>query len=204
MESALVESSRAAIIKTGISPKYFAEHFRLERVIDAPGDRRVIWKFSVGEYVATLNDAVGFYTDEKGRRINTHAIGNTLSASHDIKNTIPRKRAEQLMRVCIGPYTPGGIIYQAFGTELKASLLFMASSIPAARTEREKEAREKSERKRERERKERARSNPSQADMMEEEDEGEDAPLIYTGIIDLETGACTKGIAQADHPKPVK
>jgi hypothetical protein len=203
-ENALVESSKAAIIKAGISAQYFTEHFSLKRVLDTPGDRRVVWKFSVGEYAATLSDAVGFYTDEKGRRINTHAISNMLSAAHDIKTTIPRRRAEQLMQKCIGSYTPGEIVYQAFGSELKAALLFTASSIPAARRESRKAAREKSERERERERKEKTRRSKSQTDVIEEGDEDEDARLIYTGFIDLETGACTKGIAQAEHPKPVK
>lgn len=202
-ENALVQSSKAAIISTGISAPYFDKHFKVERVVNAAGDRRVMWRYSVGEYEVTLNDAVGYYTDDKGLRVNLHAIRDMLSSAHDIKSTIPKKRAEQLMTQCLGKYKSGAVVFQAFGTPPRASLLFTASSFPTPLKENREEEREKSERNREREKKEKASGRKSQADAMSEEDE-DDAPLIYTGFLDLETGACTKGVAQIDHPKPVK
>jgi hypothetical protein len=203
-ENALVESSKTAIISTGISAPYFEKHFKLERVVDTTGDRRVVWKFSIGEYEAMLNDAVGFYTNEKGERVNLHAIGNILSTAHDIKSVISKQRAAQLMKQCIGEYQPGAILFQAFGTPPRAALLYTASSIPKPRKESRKEEREKAERKRKEEQRQKSKGRKSPSDVVSEEDEDEDAPLIYTGFLDLETGACTKGVAQVDHPKPVK
>ncbi|HEY0544572.1 MAG TPA: hypothetical protein VGC91_04170 [Pyrinomonadaceae bacterium] len=203
-ENALAQSSKAAIIGTGISAPYFEAHFKLERVVDTTGDRRVVWKYSIGEYETMLNDAVGFYTNEKGERINLHAIGNLLSAAHDIKSVIPKQRAGQLMKQCLGEYKPGAILFQAFGTPPRAALLFTASSIPKPRTESREVEREKAERKRAKEKREKAKGRKSSVDVMSEEEEDEDAPPIYTGFLDLETGACTKGVAQVDHPKPVK
>jgi hypothetical protein len=204
-DNALVQSSKAAIVGKGLSASYFDEHFKVERVVNTVGDRRVMWKFSVGEYEVILNDAVGYYTDDKGQRINLHAIGNMLSNAHDIKSTIPKKRAEQLMTQCLGKYTPGAIVFQAFGTPPRASLLFTASSIPMPLKESKEEEREKSARERVKEKREKSKVKSSNRDAVMEEDEGDDAaPLIYTGFIDLETGACTKGVAQADHPQPVR
>ena len=208
-DNALVQSSKAAIIGKGISASYFDEHFKVERVINTVGDRRVMWKFSVGEYEVVLDDAVGYYTDDKGQRINLHSIGDMLSNAHDIKSPIPKKRAEQLMTQCLGKYTSGAVVFQSFGTPPRASLLFTASSIPAPLKASKEEERERAARERMREKqeksKEKSKSKKSRRDTVAEEDEGDDdAPLIYTGIIDLETGACTKGIAQADHPKPVR
>lgn len=168
-EYMLVQSSKAAIIGTGISATYFDEHFKLERVLETAGDRRVVWKYSIGEYEAILNDAVGFHTDDKGQRINLHAIRNTLSNAHDIKSVIPKKRAEQLMKQCIGEYRSGAVVFQAFGETQRTALLFTASTIPAP---------------------------PKDSKANEK-------PLIHTGFINLETGACTKGIAQAGRPRPV-
>lgn len=166
-EYLLAQSSKAAIIGTGISEAYFDEHFKLESVVDKTSDRRVVWKYSIGEYEVMLNDAVGFYTDEKGQRINLHAIRNTLSSARDITSTIPKKRAEQLMQQCLGKYTSGAVVYQAFGETQQAALLLTASSFPL-------------------------------------KEKGEEKPLIYTGFINLETGACTKGVAQAGRPRAVK
>src|SRR4051794_7995297 len=102
-EQALVAGSREAIIKTGITPAFFEEHFRLARVLDRPGDRRVVWRLSVGGYEATVNDSVGYYT-EGPRRVDTHSVAATLSQTSDITRTITRRRAELLMRRCIGRF----------------------------------------------------------------------------------------------------
>lgn len=166
-EVALVQGSRNAIMSTGISAGYFNAHFKLDRVVNKVGDRRVVWRFSVGEYRAILEDAVGFYTDEKGNRFNSHSVLNVLSTSHDIKSTIPRKRARQLMSQCLGEYKTGPVILQSFGPKQTARLLFTASSLP----------------------------------KFLKEGMDTNKPLIYTGFLDLETGECTKGIAQAGRPR---
>ncbi len=198
-ELRLKESSKAAIIDTGISPKYFDEHFKLERVVDLPADRRVVWKYSIGEYETILNDAVGFFTDEKGKRFNLHSIRNTLAGAHDIKTTISRKRAEELMSKCLGNYAPGPVLFQAFGSPPRASLLLTASSIPIYPTK--KSTVEKPDVK-----------QPSNATTTAVESQrnvpdselkkgsSSEKPIIYTAFVDLESGECTKGRAQAGRP----
>src|SRR5215471_6529597 len=49
-EARLVNGSMRAIVETGISEAYFHQHFHVVSVIDKPGDRRVVWKFSIMDY----------------------------------------------------------------------------------------------------------------------------------------------------------
>lgn len=202
-ESALIESSKAAIISTGISPAYFDSHFKLDRVIDKPGDRRVIWNYVIGEYRTVIDDAVGFYADEKGKRLNVHSVRDKLGASHEITRTIKRKDAERLMRRCIGKYTTTTVVYESFGVGRRAALLMIASSVltepKSAREKREEEERRR--RREDEERREAGRRQEAVDSTGEEESEG-DEPVIITGYIDLETGVCTKGVAQVEHPAP--
>lgn len=193
-EQRLVRDSKAAIIAQGISEPYFEEHFKVLSVVNAQGDRRVVWRFEVNGHQALVNDTVGYYTDARGRVVDTHSIASALPAAHDITHAITRRRAEQLMHACIGPFRGGGVVYRAAGTPQRASLVFTASSIPRrkSRAEREREEREREARRKQR--------NTTPTDLIEEEDEG-GAP-VYLGAIDLETGLCTKGEGIADHPVP--
>ncbi|HEX8147474.1 MAG TPA: hypothetical protein VF591_09865 [Pyrinomonadaceae bacterium] len=127
-ERALVAGSREAIIKTGLSAAFFDEHFRVARVVDGPGDRRVVWRLSVGGYEANVNDSVGFYT-EGARRVDTHSVAATLSATSDIKRTVTRRRAELLMRRCIGRFTNAQVEYRAHGAGGRAALLLTAQAL---------------------------------------------------------------------------
>lgn len=193
-EQRLVRDSKAAIIAQGISAPYFEEHFKVLSVVNAQGDRRVVWRFEVNGHQALVSDTVGYYTDARGRIVDTHSIASALPAAHDITHTITRRRAEQLMRACIGPFRGGGVVYRAAGTPLRAALVFTASSVPRrkSRAEREREEREREARRKQR--------NTRPTDVIEEEDEG-GAP-VYLGAIDLETGRCTQGQGIADHPAP--
>lgn len=198
----IARGSRSAIISLGISEGYFDEHFKLVSVVDAPGDRRVVWKFSIGEYETIVSDSLGFYTDERGRRVEVYSVANTLSAAHEIKRTIPRRRAERVMRACIGEYANGTVVYGAQGLPRRATLMLTASSIvkptprASAKERREKERREKERRERaERERRAGGKipgreSRPAGAERDESEEER--AP-VYVGVVDLETGKCAKG-----------
>jgi hypothetical protein len=194
-EERLVRDSRAAIIAQGISGPYFEGHFKVLSVVNAQGDRRVVWRFEVNGHEALVNDTVGYYTDARGRVVDTHSIAGALPSAHDITRTITRRRAGQLMRACIGRFRGGGVVYRAAGTPQRASLVFTASSVPprASRAEREREERA-------REARRRKGKNPSQADAIEEGGEG--GSPVYLGAIDLETGRCTKGQGIADHPAP--
>ena len=91
-EGTLARDSRAAIIAAGISERYFDAHFTRYKVFSAPGDRRVIWRFSVNGHEALVGDTVGFYTDAGGRRIDTHSIASALPSAHDITRTVTRRR----------------------------------------------------------------------------------------------------------------
>jgi hypothetical protein len=208
-ERALVEGSREAVIKTGISAAFFDRHFRVARVVDRPGDRRVVWRLSVGGHEATVNDAVGFYT-EGARRVDTHSVAATLSDTYDITRTITRRRAELLMRRCIGRFTNAQVEYRAHGAGGQAALLLTAQTlVPRRREGRVREGREARERREreERERRERARSGGSQAlDEVEAEDEEGEGPVVVLGAVDLVTGECTVGYGQAGPlpPEPAR
>ena len=102
-EQTLVDGSKQAILETGISESYFNAHFKLLNVIDKPSDRRVVWQFSVNQYQAVLNDAVGYYTDG-AKRVNTHSIAKSLGQTTQIQHTISRARALHLMKSCIGNF----------------------------------------------------------------------------------------------------
>jgi hypothetical protein len=195
-EERLVRDSKAAIIAQGISEPYFDEHFKVLKVVDAPGDRRVVWRFEVNGHAALVNDTAGYYTDARGRIVDTHSIAGALPAAHDITRTISRRRAERLMRACIGRFEGGAVVYRAAGAPERAALVFTASSAPrrAGRPEREREERE-------REAGSKKGKNPPGADVIEEGDD-EGGPPVYIGAVDLETGRCTKGLGIADHPAP--
>lgn len=212
-ERALVAGSREAIIKTGVSADFFDRHFRVARVLDRPGDRRVVWRLSVGGHEAAVNDSVGYYT-EGARRVDTHSVGATLSETSDITRTITRRRAEQLMRRCIGRFRDPQVEYRAHGAGGRAALLLTAHSLVPRREERGRDAREARERREreerereERERRERAQAGGSQAtDEVEEEDEEGEGPVVVLGAVDLVTGECTVGYGQAGPlpPEPAR
>jgi hypothetical protein len=197
-ERALVAGSREAIIKTGITPAFFDEHFRVARVLDRPGDRRVVWRLSAGGYEATVNDSVGYYT-EGARRVDTHSVAATLSSSDDITRTITRRRAELLMRRCIGRFSNPQVEYRAHGPEGRAALLLTAHTlVPRRREARERGGREH-----------RVRGRAGGAKALDEvgaEDEGGGGRVVVLGAVDLVTGACTVGYGQAGPlpPEPAR
>jgi len=133
-ERALVEGSREAIIKTGLSAAFFDEHFRVASVADRGGDRRVVWRLSVGGHEASVNDSIGFYT-EGARRVDTHSVAATLNETADITRTITRRRAESVMRRCIGRFTGPQVEYRAHGAGGRAALLLTAHSLVPRRRE---------------------------------------------------------------------
>jgi hypothetical protein len=190
-EARLVSGSKKAILETGISEPYFEKHFRLVTAIDKTGDRRVVWKFSINEYEATLNDAVGYYTSEDGRRVDVHSIKDALGSTHDIEKTIPKKEAERIMNRCIGKYTSVTVVFQAL-TKGNAALVMTASPVGTSKADKEKREREEKSKK-ESDKKSSKKKTP-ESDMVREEG-GEGGGPSYFGILDLESGRCTKGKA---------
>lgn len=192
---ALVAGSREAIIGTGVSPSFFDGHFSVARVVDSPGDRRVVWRLSVGGHTTTVSDSIGFYT-EGGRRVDTHSVAATLPKTSDITRTLTRRRAEQLMRRCIGPFANARVEYRAHGPEGRAALLLTAHRVlppppggRAARARRESEergARALAQ----------AETTPRQHDVVRNKKRGA-SPVILLGAVDLVTGECAVGYGQA-------
>jgi hypothetical protein len=181
-EQTLVDGSKQAILETGISEPYFTAHFKLFNVIDKPSDRRVVWQFSVNQYQAVLNDAIGYYTDG-AKRVNTHSIAKSLGQTTEIQRTISRARALRLMKSCIGNFENPAVEYGP--VDGRAELLLVAHARHRAES--------KSEREREREEREKRKATAAGTDVIKsEEDEGEIKPLLL-GAINLQTGKCSKG-----------
>ena len=180
-ERELVRSSRAAIIAAGFSAPFFDRHFSPHKVYDAPGDRRVVWRFRAHGHETFVNDSVGSYTDERGRRFNTHSVAATLAGARDIRRAISRQRAERIMRACIGPFAGGSVVFQQFGDPPRAALVFTATTPAAPQPPPE----------------------PAEAGGGERLGRGgRRGPPLYVGSVDLETGRCLKGRAQAGAPRP--
>ncbi|MGH9971111.1 MAG: hypothetical protein ACREBG_25410 [Pyrinomonadaceae bacterium] len=194
----LMEGSRKAILKTGMSEPYFDEHFRVVAVFDQPGDRRVVWNFRVNEYETIVNDSIGFYT-EGGKRTDIHSVASLLSSTSDLKRTIPKSRALKIMAACLGKFGTTAVEYRAAASG-KAMLYLTAASIPRPRRLTRKEARERERKEREAREKSTKTLTQGNTDVIEEEGE-RDRPPIFLGAVNLETGKCSKGIGQAGPPK---
>lgn len=183
-ERALVAGSRTAIVRTGMTPAYFDRHFTLVKVVNQPGDRRVVWKFSVNEYSTNVADVLGYYTAH-GKRIDTHSVTTTLRATSDITRTISRPKANQIMQQCIGNFRNASIEYRVSDAN-SAGLFLTAESVPKV-TRQTEERHEREERERQ------AKPKPSSGSDPVEEEEGDDGPPITVGSVNLQTGKCTKG-----------
>src|ERR1700752_3346997 len=109
-EQTLVDGAKQAILETCISESYFIAHFKLLNVIDKPSDRGVVWQFSVDQYQAVLNDAIGYYTDG-AKRVNTHSITKSLGQTTEIQRTISRATALRFMKSCIGNFDTPAVEY---------------------------------------------------------------------------------------------
>jgi len=197
-EERLVRSSKAAVVATGLSGAYFDEHFRLVKVVNQPGNRQVIWKYSLGEYETTLNDVVGFYT-AGGGRVDTHSLAGTLGSTYDIRETIPRRRAEKIMRECIGRYAAAAVVYQRLAEDGRTGLYLTAHASGTTRraTGKKEREREREERAR-REAQKRAKGDATSGERVEIREDDEEGPPFFIGYVNLETGKCIKaqGIAR--------
>jgi len=192
-EEQLRKESRQAILAAGFSESYFDRHFQLVRVFNQPADRRVVWKFSINQYEALLNDAVGYYSSGLGERVNTHSIATTLQSSHDIQKTITRKRADQILRNCIGRYGTVSVMLGVRTSTGRSGLYMIASARRRSELE-EKEAKEMGHKKRSSESESANANRAQQTDSVPREGGDDEKPLVYA-ILDLETGKCVKAKA---------
>jgi hypothetical protein len=186
--SDLVQSSRQAIIDTGFSARYFDEHFRLVETFDKPGDMRIVWRFSINGYAVQVTDALGYYTENQ-RRIYVHSVKNTLGETRDISKTISRRRAQALMRTCLGRHAGETIVLMRLSPTEKASLYLTAHSIIGSK-------RNRAERSRETTSGDRVSKQNQQRDEPEREVFNPRRPMSL-GYINLETGKCSRGRAVA-------
>jgi len=184
----LAQSSRKAIIETGFSARYFEEHFRLLETFDKPGDMRVVWRFSMNEYAVRVTDALGYYTENQ-KRIYVHSVRNTLGETRDISRTIPRRRAQALMRTCLGRHAGEATVLMRLSPAEKASLYLTAHSIIGSNPDGAERSRETKSGGRV------SKQNP-QIDEPEREVIKPRRPM-YLGYINLETGKCSRGRAVA-------
>lgn len=189
-EQRLAEGSRAAIIAAGVTPKFFDAHFRLEQVSNLPADRRVVWRLRVGEHEALVSDPVGSYTDEKGARRDAHSVAGLITPARDLGATITRRRAERLMRACIGPFQNAAVVYQPFGAPPRATLVFTAVEAPAPTTNAGATTATTT-----------ATTNAATR-RTEIRQGGRKRPPPRVGMIDLESGRCVVGVGQSGSPHP--
>jgi hypothetical protein len=195
-ERELVRGSRAAFVTAGFSEGYFDRHFTPFKVFDRPGDRRVVWRFRAGAHEAYVNDSVGSYRDAQGRRVDTHSVASTLGAARDIRPAVSRRRAERLMRACIGEFEGGAVVFQQLGPRARTALVFTATSAPAAEATGAKGAAGAQ-----------VSAPPAPQPARSAQSDairrgGRKRPPVYVGAVDLETGRCVKGRAQAGAPRP--
>lgn len=184
-ERALVAGSRNAIVRSGMSSAYFDLHFTLVQVVNQPGDRRVVWSFSVNEYATTVTDVLGYYTTN-GKRMDTHSVTTTLGATSDIIRTISRRKANRIMQQCIGNFRNTSVEYRAADART-ARLFITAESVPKMTRPSEKRREEEARKARERQSK-----SKQPGDFIKDEDEDYGPPIII-GSVDLQTAKCTKG-----------
>jgi hypothetical protein len=183
-ERAIATASRQAIIATGISESYFDRHFTLVKVVNQPGDRRAVWKFSLNGYETNISDVMGFYTKD-GKRVDTHSVTSTLRHMSEIQKTISRRAANRVMRQCIGSFAHPTIEFVAINKD--ARLVLTAESVRKTARRSEKEERE-------REARERAAKSQDKQGTDPIENEGGNGPPIVIGTVDLQSGKCTKGL----------
>lgn len=183
-ERAMVADSRRAIVATGVSEAYFDAHYALVKVVNQPGDRRIVWKFHVNRYETTVNDVLGFYTKD-GKRVDTHSVASTLRRTTEIEKTISRAAANRIMRQCIGKFVHPAI--ELIASRDEARLVITAEAVPKTIRGNKKEEREREERERTSEQK----NKRGGSDVIE--NEGDNGPPIIIASVDLQSGKCTKG-----------
>ncbi|HVG29531.1 MAG TPA: hypothetical protein VM864_07510 [Pyrinomonadaceae bacterium] len=194
-ESRMVRNSRAAILATGFSEPYFDKHFRVAQVLNRPGDRRVIWKYSINEYEVLIHDSLGFRAGAAGR-VDVHSVANSLGVTTDIERTVGRGVAERRLRACLGQRAPSQVVFQPLN-EGRKSALYLTAQAAGVRSARDlREARERREReRREQKKKDGGGEQPYEIHNEEEEEEG---PPFFIAYVNLETGKCvkTRGISR--------
>jgi len=181
----MVRTSRQAVVDTGFSPDYFDKHFKLIQVVNKPGDIRVVWQFTHGEYQIQVTDSFGFYT-AGGKRIYVHSIANNLGRTRNLGETISKRRALAKMTSCLGGrFASDSVVLMRLHQDRQAGLYLMAYAAKG-RTKEDSD----------RERYEKQQSRPADAQDRPPVEGDRDRPVTI-GYINLETGKCSKGEASS-------
>jgi len=177
-EQLLVAGSRAAILSTGISVSYFANHFKLVTVVDTPSDRRVVWQFTFRDYSAVITDSVGVSRQGSEQKF-IHGITNALGRTFDIKQVLSRPRALSRLRACIGDFAYPSVQYVAVNGTAE---LVMSAEARRTKVRRRTELND-------------AKVTDARSESSDQiKSEGaEEKKNVIIGIVNLRTGHCTKG-----------
>jgi hypothetical protein len=188
-EQMLVDSSKKAIISTGITEDYFNSHFKVLHVFNEPADRRVSWLFTINEYQTVVNDSIGFYTEGKQQSY-VHSVSTTLGRTVNIYKTLTLAKASQIMKSCIGPFTDPVVLYGPY--DGRAALYLSASRYIDPRSEAEKQL--NASRKAQRKAADSQRAISKDSDVISTGDQiDERQPKVIFGNVNLQTGKCTIG-----------
>ena len=185
--------SRRALVATGLSERYFDAHFKLVRVVDKAGDRRVVWKYTVNGYETTVVDSVGFYS-EGGRRVDVHSFANTLGKTRDIARTIARAEARKKLGECLGSHGSEAVVFTRLAPSQEAGL-YLTSQSPPPPPGKKPGAKAEANVSREVKPAAQAQSTPPGSPPPRkrvEEGPRPKRPPTYVGYVNLETGECTK------------
>jgi hypothetical protein len=182
-EAKLVDGSKATFIKAGITAPYFNEHFKLIKVDNQVGDRKVIWEYSVNDYKTLIKDSVGFYTSQNGNRVNVHSVANTFRTVHEINKTISKAHAAKILKKCLGKYTNESV---AYGTSAGGRVgLFLTAVTAFKESSPQENNREK------RKQKIGEILGQNQPDVVDKKPYSKNQP-VFIGFVNLETGQCSK------------
>jgi hypothetical protein len=100
----MVAESRLELISTGMSPEYVDQHFQVVDMIDEEHEKKVIWKYTIGEYEIIVTDPVSWIADEREEILYTHGIKQELGTTRNIELVIPKKQALEIMHECLGEH----------------------------------------------------------------------------------------------------
>jgi hypothetical protein len=135
-DNALVKESKQLIEAYGFTEGFFDNHFTLTfftDALDAPGGPRIEWSFTIGDYHATVADALGFRREgENIVYIHGIAPAQTLKVPvfHDIQAVLSKTEADRLMRACIGDFKDAHAELSLLGPI--RGLLYIASPVENA------------------------------------------------------------------------
>jgi hypothetical protein len=188
-EIELINSSKAAFIKTGFSDSYFNNHFKVFEVKSNKNEKKVTWEYHINGYRAFIEDLISFESAKNGLFVNVHSVGKTIGASKDIKNLISQENASKKMKKCIGGYTSEKVVLKA-SSQGKASLYLTAVSV--GEEEGEKGDREHKEKEERTKRKGRVKGTATVGILPDI-----DVPSKI-GFINLETGKCFETEAMSE------